>query len=90
MALLSWLGARQIKRIDDLEEKVVSKGELRDALEELRDERRNNHEENRQKLDRLIEKIDENEKRAAHTRHETLDSVHQLALKVAVLTRKES
>lgn len=47
------------------------------------------HEENRETLVRMEQKIDNNEERSAKTRHDILNEVHTLALRVAVMSVRE-
>lgn len=88
MALLSWIGNRHIRRLDELEKSAATKEEFRKAFDDLISERRANHVENSQKLDRLLEKIDANEVRASNSRHELNNSVNELAVKVALGSRQ--
>lgn len=88
VTLIAWIGTRNIRRLDDLEKTAATKEEFRIALDEVREERRIHHQENGQKLDRIAEKIDANEVRASNSRHELNDSVHALALKVALGSRE--
>ncbi len=58
---------------------------LREALVQQSEARMEQHQENRETLIRMEEKMDANEDRAAKTRHDTFDAVHAIALKVAAL-----
>ena len=53
MSLLSWIGLRQIKRLDDLERNAVSREELRETLTEIREDRQRMHTENQRQLDSI-------------------------------------
>lgn len=53
MALITWIGKRQVKRIDDLEAYAVRKAELAQLREDIRRDRSDMHEENRWKLDKI-------------------------------------
>lgn len=58
MALLAWLGKRQIKRIDDLEEDSVTREELSKTLTQMREDRLQMHRENREELKYIRERVD--------------------------------
>lgn len=53
------------------------------SVREQREDRLSNHKENQAFLERISDKIDANEERSSKTRHDTLDIVNQLALKMA-------
>jgi hypothetical protein len=53
-------------------------------MRDMREDRASMHRENQAFLERIVDKIDANEERSAKTRHETLDQVNALALKMAV------
>lgn len=53
MSLLSWIGLRQIKRLDDLERDSVTREELRETLAEMREDRQRMHTENQRQLDSI-------------------------------------
>lgn len=53
MSLLSWIGLRQIKRIDDLERDAVTREELRETLAQMREDRQRMHNENQRQLDSI-------------------------------------
>lgn len=58
MAVLTWLGKRQIKRIDDLERDAVKRDELSKTLAQMREDRLQMHRENREELRYIRERVD--------------------------------
>lgn len=58
MALLTWLGRRQITRIDDLERESVTREELSNTLTQMREDRLQMHRENREELRYIRERVD--------------------------------
>jgi hypothetical protein len=58
MTLLSWIGRRQVKRIDDLEETAVTRDELARTLAQMREDRLQMHQENREELRYIRERVD--------------------------------
>lgn len=58
MALLTWLGKRQVKRIDDLERTSVSREELAKTLTQMREDRLQMHKENREELRYIRDRVD--------------------------------
>lgn len=101
--ITGWFAYRQNKlseRVDALERETVSTSEFSKALEAIRDDRREMHQENRQAMDeikrvsethlsRIEAKMDANEGRSAKTRHDIRDAVQQLAGKIRVLEKLE-
>jgi hypothetical protein len=82
------------KDVDELRTSMMATfahghGLLDRAISQQEAARMAQHEENREMLIRMETKMDNNEERAAKTRHETLNEVHALALSVAVLSRKD-
>jgi phage-related minor tail protein len=57
-SLLTWIGARQIKRIDALEEQSVTRDELAKTLTQMREDRLQMHRENREELRYIRERVD--------------------------------
>jgi hypothetical protein len=89
-ALAAWFFKKQYDRIDNLEAKYVTREELTKTLTEMKDLRIAQHQENRDSLVRIETKIDDNERRAANTRHDTRDQVHELALKLATIAARQT
>jgi cytochrome oxidase assembly protein ShyY1 len=58
MALLTWLGKRQVRRIDDLERHSVTREELSKTLTQMREDRLQMHRENREELRYIRERVD--------------------------------
>lgn len=58
LALLTWLGKRQIRRIDDLERGSVTREELANTLTQMREDRLQMHRENREELRYIRERVD--------------------------------
>lgn len=58
MALLTWLGRLQIRRIDDLERNSVTREELSTTLTQMREDRLQMHRENREELRYIRERVD--------------------------------
>lgn len=58
MALLTWWGRREIKRIDTLERESVTREELAETLKQMRDDRLQMHGENRDELRYIRERVD--------------------------------
>lgn len=58
MALLTWLGRREIKRIDTLERESVTRKELAETLTQMREDRWRMHEQNASELRYIRERVD--------------------------------
>jgi cell division protein FtsB len=58
MALLAWIGKRQIRRIDDLERQSVTREELSQTLKQMREDRLQMHRENREELRYIRDRVD--------------------------------
>lgn len=58
MALGTWLGRREVKRIDDLERNSVTRDELSKTLTQMREDRLQMHRENREELRYIRERVD--------------------------------
>lgn len=58
MGLMAWLGKRQVTRIDDLEKQGVTREELSEALTQLREDRLCMHNENRDELRYIRNRLD--------------------------------
>lgn len=58
MSLLAWMGRREQKRIDDLKENSVTRKELAETLRQMRDDRIRMHQENREELRYIRERVD--------------------------------
>jgi hypothetical protein len=58
MSLLTWIGSRQVQRIDALEEKAVTRDELAKTLAQMREDRLHMHQENREELRYIRERVD--------------------------------
>jgi cell division protein FtsB len=58
MALLAWLGKRQIRRIDELERDSVTRDELSETLTQMREDRLQMHLQNREELRYIRERVD--------------------------------
>lgn len=86
---VGWFLKRHAERIDNLERCVVTHEQLEKTLMQMREDRKENHRENREHLERIENKIDDNEARAAKTRHDTKDEVHALAMRFAALHRRD-
>lgn len=89
VGFVGWFGKRNSERIDSLEKCVVTRQELEKTLTQMREDRMEQHHENRAYLERIEHKIDENEARASKTRHDTKDEVHALAMQLAVISRQD-
>lgn len=87
VGFVAWFGKRNSERIDSLEKCSVTRDELERLMSQARQDRVAQHIENREFLARIERKIDENEERSSKTRHDTKDEVHELKLRLAVLTR---
>lgn len=87
VGILGYLGKRTSERVDELKETAASREELTAALDRLEARQQDQHRENRALLERIENKIDENEERASKTRHSTKDEVHALALKLAQISK---
>jgi hypothetical protein len=91
IAIAGWFGKRELDRtatrLDALEKCAVTRDELERLMTQARHDRMAQHQENREFLGRIERKIDENEERSSKTRHDTKDEVHELKLRLAVLTR---
>jgi hypothetical protein len=58
VALLAWLGKRQINRIDAIEREFVSRRELSEHLNKQDEDRKERHQENQEILRRIHERVD--------------------------------
>lgn len=87
VGILAYLGKRTSERVDSLKETAVTRDELTSALDRIEARQQGRHGENRDLLERIETKIDANEERASHTRHDTNESVHALAMKIAEISR---
>jgi hypothetical protein len=74
-------------RLDSFDRCVVTRDEFERRMSALNILQGEQHRENRELLERIVEKIDRNEDRASKTRHDTKDEIHVLALKVAQLAK---
>jgi hypothetical protein len=84
---VGWFLKRHAERIENLEKCTVTHAQFKETLAQMRQDRMDNHHENRAYLERIEHKIDENEVRASKTRHDTKDEVHGLAVQLASLKR---
>ncbi len=87
-AIIGWIVNRQAARIDKIEEEYVPRADFDKIVQQLQADKAHFYEKNEAALRRIEEKIDSNEERSAKARHETLDTIHQLALKLAVADAK--
>ncbi len=58
MALLTWFAKRQDSRIERLEQRSVTRDELAETLNQMRDARKQMHRENREELRYIRERVD--------------------------------
>ncbi len=58
MALLTWFAKRQDSRIERLEQRSVTRDELAETLNQMRDARQQMHRENREELRYIRERVD--------------------------------
>jgi hypothetical protein len=59
LGILSWIGERQVKRIDELERKdVATKADVAVLRQELREDMREHREETRKSFQRTFERLD--------------------------------
>lgn len=86
---VGWILKRNAERLECLEKTSVTQEHLEKTLVQLREDRLEQHHENRASLERIEHKIDENEARASKTRHDTKDEVHALAMQLAVIERQD-
>ena len=75
--------------IDELRQSLTASvvhacNRIEENLNNVNRERQEQHEENREQLGVIMQKIDENEERSSNSRHAIRDEVHALALKMAV------
>ncbi len=89
VGILAYLGKRTNERVDALKETAVTRDELTSALDRLEARQQGRHGENRDLLERIETKIDANEERASRTRQDTNESVHELAMQIAVLAKPD-
>lgn len=59
IVLLAWWGNRMTDRLDVLEKSAVSRGELKEQFEQMRQDRKTMHDDNRAALQRIEEKLQE-------------------------------
>ena len=88
VGIIAYFGKRTSERVDLLSQTAVTRTELTEALNRVREERQTQHQENRETLTRIETKIDANEERSSKTRHDTNEFVHGLATQLAVLSRE--
>jgi hypothetical protein len=88
VGFVAWFGKRNSDRIDSLEKCTVSRDELERFMAQARQDRMAQHQENRDLLMRIEQKIDSNEERSSKTRHDTNETIHELAMKLAVMDRR--
>lgn len=58
MAAFGWLFRRHVNRVDDLEKNAVTRAELKDFMMQTRDDRQRMHDENREDLHYIRERLD--------------------------------
>ena len=58
VAILTWLGKRQISRIDRLEESCITRREFKEVMDKQHEERTKFYERTDEKLDRIHERVD--------------------------------
>lgn len=58
MALLSWIGRRQVRRIDQLEASSVTREELVRTIAQMRDDRQQMHNENKEEFRYIRNRLD--------------------------------
>jgi hypothetical protein len=88
VGFVAWFGKRNSERIDSLEKCYVSRDELERLMHQAREDRMSQHHENKQLLERIEHKIDDNEERSSKTRHDTNETIHKLEMKLAVMDRR--
>jgi hypothetical protein len=71
LGVFYWIFARHLRQFDELKKNAMTKEEFREALNEIREERRMNHAQNSAKLDLALEKLDTYELRNSSSRHES-------------------
>jgi hypothetical protein len=76
-------------RLDRFDACAITRDELERRMASLHMSQGEQHRENRELLERIVEKIDRNEERASKTRHDTKDEVHALAMKLAVIAKSQ-
>lgn len=59
LGLLAWLGNRMTNRLDALEKNSVTRDELKESFNQMREERKAMHQDNRDALKRIETKLDE-------------------------------
>jgi hypothetical protein len=89
VSILAYFAKRTSERVDELKETAVTRTELTAALDRIESRQHVRHGENRDLLERIVAKIDANEERASRTRHDTNESVHALAVRLAAFSRTE-
>lgn len=82
VSLLTFLGLRQLKRIDKLEESSVNRAEWLLEQKNTRADRLSMHRENKALLDKIDCKLDSSEIRRARVEHEITENIHTLAIRV--------
>lgn len=58
LSLLTFFGKRQLKRLDTIEDEYVTRDQLSETLQQLRDDRQRMHNENRTDLQYIRERVD--------------------------------
>lgn len=85
-----WIWNRSVNRRDAMEARImfleknsVTREELQQTIRDAAADRKAMHEDNKEMLKDVREKLDTMESRRSRTEHAILDSVNQIALKVA-------
>jgi predicted DsbA family dithiol-disulfide isomerase len=96
-AVFAWIIKRHAARFDKIEDCYVSDTQLEKAIKGVHEAIDSKHALNVRTLerieaaqDKILSKMDENEERASHTRHEIRDHVNALSTTVAVLNAQEA
>jgi len=82
VSLLSFLGLRQLRRIDNLEKTTVKKVDFKEEMKIMREDRLSMHKDNKVLLEKIDCKIDAAERRRAVVEHELGESIHGVAVRI--------
>lgn len=87
-AILGAIGLRTINRLDALKEIAVTHPQLQVILRELREDRQGQHQENKDLMQRLENRMEALHRESNDRRHNLIDRVQELSLTIGQLARK--
>jgi Tfp pilus assembly protein PilO len=88
VSIIGYFAKRTSDRLDVLQATTVTRDEFNRILDQMREDRAAQHNEGRETMARIEEKIDANAERSHKTRHDINDTVHALSAQVAVIAQE--